>query len=245
MNNSKLSYFSSLKIIGCLIFDIGLILAYFKVFSLFILIFTVKSILILFILIIGLMIFNGAVIFPNMLFKSIGIPYSASIVTLLVLYAIGANILSIFLIPGSLLWYIVWELIIFAVFLVIFSIIAVFSKGAAEEVVKVEREEVEKTSILLQLLEIEDILTVKEEEAILPILNLFKTLKERIQVSTPFGRINGNNAVLQVENQIKNNLVSLQVILKGDLTDKNLIQLQKLIEDTRILVINREILNIK
>jgi hypothetical protein len=180
-----------------------------------------------------------------MLFKSIGIPYSASIVTLLVLYAIGANILSIFLIPGSLLWYIVWELIIFAVFLVIFSIIALFSKGAAEEVVKVEREEVEKTSILLQLLEIEDILTVKEEEAILPILNLFKTLKERIQVSTPFGRINGNNAVLQVENQIKNNLVSLQVILKGDLTDKNLIQLQKLIEDTRILVINREILNIK
>lgn len=246
MNNSKLSSLSTLKIIGCLIFDIALILAYFKIFGLFVLIFPVKSILILFVLFVGLIIFNGAVILPSMLFKSIGIPYAASTTTLLALYAIGANIISIFLISGSTVLYIVWELVIFAVFLVIFSIIAIFSKGAAEDIAKVEKEQADKTSIMSQLLEIEGTLVEKEnQDNILSCLNLFKALKERIQASTPFGRISGNMAVLEIENQIKNNLVSLKAGIQGNLTDKNLIEMETLIEDTRRLVINRETLNIK
>lgn len=246
MNNSKLSSIGVLKILGCFIFDFALILAFFKTFGLFFIIAPVKSMLILFILLVGLLIFNGAVIFPSMLFKSIGIPYSVSIAILFVLYAVTANILSIFLIPGSATYYVVWELTIFAVFLVAFSLIASFSKCAAEDVFKVEKEQSEKTSIMLQLLEIEDILTSKEnQDAILQCINLFKALKERIQVSTPFGKISGNSAVLQTENQIKNNLIELKAGLQEDLTDKNLVDMQKLLENTRRLVINRETLNIR
>jgi hypothetical protein len=246
MNNSKLSSTDMLKTLGCFIFDFALILAFFKVFGLFFLINPGKSILILFVLLVGLMILNGAVIFPSMLFKRIGIPYSAAIATLFVLYAIAANILSIFLIPGSIVWYAVWELIIFAAFIIIFSIITAFSKAVVEDIVSVEREQAEKTSIMLQLLEIEDLFISKgNQEAIVQCFNLFKGLKERIQFSTPFGRISGNNAVLEVEDQIKNKLVALKTGLQGNITDKNLVELKSLVEGTRRLVINRETLNIK
>lgn len=246
MNNSKFSSISTMKILGCFIFDIALILAYFKVFGLFLLIAPDKSILILLVLLVGLLALNGAVVFPSVLFKIIGVPYAASITTLLVLYAIAANILSIFLIPGSTVWYIVWELIIFAIALVIFSIIANFSKTASEKIIRDEKEQTEKASIMLQLLEIEDELTAKEnQEALAPCLNSFQALKERILSSTPFGRISGNSAILEIENQIKDNLLSLKIGLQGNLNDEKLVQLQKSIDNTRKLVVNREILNIK
>jgi hypothetical protein len=246
MNNSKLSSNDMLKTLGCFIFDFALILAYFKVFGLFFIINPGKSILILFVLLVGLIIFNGAVIFPSMLFKRIGIPHSASIATVFVLYAIVANILSIFLIPGSIVWYIVWELIIFATFIVTFSIIVAFSRNVLEDNIKAEKEQADKTSIMLQLLEIDDLFIAKgNQKAILQCFDCFKALRERIEFSTPFGRISGNNAVLEVEDKIKNNLVSLKVGLQGNLTDKNLVELQSLVEGTRRLVINRETLNIK
>jgi len=192
------------------------------------------------------MIFNGAIIFSGMLSKSIGIAYSPSAEILFVLYAVGENILSILLIPLSTFWYIFWEAIIFATFIVIFSIIVVFSKSSAEDTARVEKEEADKTSILIHLLEIEGILTAKDnQEAALPCLNSFKALKERIQDSTPFRRISGNSSVLEIANKIKNNLVSLKAGFQGNLTDKALWELQRLLEDTRRLVINRETLNIK
>ena len=54
-----------------------------------------------------------------------------------------------------------------------------------------------------------------------------------------------NSAVLEVENQIKDNLVTLKNGFQENLTDNTLINLQRLLEDTRRLVINRETLNIK
>lgn len=245
MNSSKDS-FKSLKTIGCLIFDIALILAYFKGLGLFALIFPIKSILIFFVLLVGLVALNGAVICPSMLFKRIGVPYCASAVTMSVLYAIVSNIFSIIFVSGSTVWYIVWELIVFAVFIVIFSIVGAFSKSAAQELAKAVKEQNDKTIIMEQLLEIENILTVKEnQDDILQCRKVFKKLKERIQASTPFGRISGNSSVLEIENQIKNKLESLKVSLHGNLTYEDLIEMEKLIEDIRRLVINRETLNIK
>ena len=77
MKNDKFSSMDVLKILGCFIFDIAVILAYFQMFGLFLIIAPIKSMLILFVLLIGLIIFNGAIIFPSMIFKSIGIPYTA------------------------------------------------------------------------------------------------------------------------------------------------------------------------
>lgn len=258
MNNSKISSTVLLRISGCFIFDVAVILAFFKVVGLFFIIAPGKSSFMLLVLLIGLLIFNASIILPSMLFKSIGIPYSASTVTVMLLYVIVANIISIFFITGSTAMYIVWELIIFACLLVVLSIICTFLKGAEENILKIEIEREDKTSVMLQLLQIEDTLNKKEnEEYFLSIINLFKTLKERIKASTPFGRIIGNSSVFELENQIKNNLVSLQEGLETWLTDKKsikleksfelneLIRLEKLIKDTRTLVINRETLNIK
>lgn len=246
MKNDKLSSADLMKILGCFIFDIGITLAYFQIFGLFLIIAPIKSMLILFVLLMGLLILNGAIIYPSMIFRTIGIPYTAGTVTLCILYAIISNAISIFLIPGTIIGYVVWELIIFAIFIIIFSVIGAFSKTTSEEAYKAEKEQTEKTLIMLQLLEVENALNNKEnQEEIMKCRSLFNALKERIKASTPFGRISGNNAVFQVENQIKENLVSIKLGFQEDLTDKTLAELERLLEDTRRLVMNRETLNIK
>lgn len=245
MNNNKLSSINMLRILGCFVFDIALILAFFKIFGLFFIINPVKSVLILLVLFLGLMILNLIFIFSDMLFISIGIPCNVATRILVVLYAIIANVFSVLLIPESIVWYVVWQLIIFAVFILIFAIIAAFSNGEAKEIIKSENEQTEKAFLMLQLLEIDDAFAAKEDqEAFTQCINLFKALKERIQFSTPFGRIISNNAVLNAEKQINHNLVTLKVSIKENLDDKDLVKLQRLIKDTRRLVINREELNI-
>lgn len=246
MNNNKSSSLGELKILGCIIFDIAIIIAFLKAFSLFFIIAAGKSMLILFILLVGLIILNGAVIFPDMVYKRLGIPYSAAIAILMVLYVIISNMFSILLIPYSIVWYIVWELIIFATFIIILSIITVFSKGELEDVLKAEKEQTDKTLINLQLMEIEHaLIEKKEQEGILSLINIFNVLTERIKASTPFGRIVNNYSVLEVENRIKNNLLSFQLGIQEGSEHRDLLQMKKLLEDTQSLVINRETLNIK
>lgn len=238
MNDNKNLIFRLIKVLGCIIFDIAIILTYLKVFALFTLVSPVKSILALFILIVGLIILNAAIIVPSMLYKRIGIPYSLATVTLPVLYFMGSNIISVAFMPGSMVWYIVWELIIFAVFLVMFSVISVFSNNVAEDNSKAEKEKNDKIIITASLLEIENILKTKEnEDGISQCIKNFKMLKERIQASTPFGRISGNSAVLEIENEIKENL---ELIKEG--LEENSVEMQKLIERTQRLAINREAL---
>ncbi|WP_298836921.1 hypothetical protein [Clostridium sp.] len=246
MKNSKMSSIGGLKISGCFIFDIAVILAFFKVYGLFFIIAPGKSIFMLGVLLVGIIIFNGVVIFPSMIFKNIGMPYLASTVTLLLLYVIIANVFSLFFITGSTVWYMVWELIIFAVLLIALSTISRFLKCEIENTMKIEKEKTDKSLVMLQLLKIEATLNKKEKEkSILSIINVFKILKERIQASTPFGRITENSAVLELEKQIKDNLVAVQAGLEVTLTDNMLSELKGLLEDTRTLVVNREILNIK
>lgn len=245
-NNNKLSSVDTMRIMGCAIFDIAIILAFFKFCGLFLVIAPEKSILMILVLLIGLISINGGVIFPSMLFKRIGIPYSVAVSTVLALYAIIANVTSVMLIPANVVWYLVSELIIFAIFITIFSVCISFSKASETELVNIEKEQLEKTSITMQLMEIQTIIEGKEDQkTILPCIKSFNALKERIKASTPFGRIIGNGAVLEVEEQIKNNLVTLKNGFEENLTDDNLIKLQRLLEDTRRLVINRETLNIK
>lgn len=244
MKDNKLSL---LGILGCLAFDAALIIAFYKAFGLFDTITTDKSIVMLLVLIIGLIIFNGTIIFPTVLFMKLGIQYSSSATMFLILYAIIANVLSIYLIKGSITWYIIYELIILSVFIIGFSRVAAVSEELAKDVIKIEKEQADKFSVAMHLIEIERILKAYEnQEAVEPSINLFMALKERIQASTPFGRISGNSAVIEIEQQIKDNLVTLQSGFQEKLTDNNrIVELQQLIEDTRRLVINRETLNIK
>lgn len=244
--NNKLSHINILKITGCIIFDIALVLAFFKTFGVIFIIDPIKILFALSVLIVGLAIFNIALILPSILFKSIGIPYSVSITSLFILYAFIANILSTFLIGGSIVSYIAWEFILLGIFIFTFSVIMSFSKSATEEIRKAEKENIEKSSVKLKLMEIETTLEANEnKDDLLPIINSFIILKERIQASTPFGRINDNNSVLDLEYKINDNLSFLIEMLKSDLTGNNLVELKKMIENTRALVVNRETLNIK
>lgn len=246
MSDNKISVSYGLKILGCITFDMALILAFFKAFGLFIIIAPVKSILMLFTLIIGLFAINIAVIMPSNLYKKIGIPYSVSLITFFVLYGLSANVLSIFLIRGSAIWYIIWELIIFAVFIGILSVLTIFSGSEMENISRVENEQYEKTSIMIELLEIEDMLNkMHEDDKFSTVLNSFNNLKERIQASTPFGRILDNNVIQALENQIKGNLISFKIGLQEKSEEGNFTELQNMIEETRRLVIKREKLNIK
>lgn len=244
MKDNKLSL---LGILGCLAFDAALIIAFYKAFGLFDTITTDKSIVMLLVLIIGLIIINGTIIFPTVLLTKLGIQYSGSATMFLILYAIIANVLSIYLIKGSITWYIIWELIILSVFIIAFSRVTAVSEVLAKDVIKIEKEQADKFSVAMHLLEIERLLKANEnKDEFKSSIDLFMALKERIQSSTPFGRITGNNAVLEIEHQIKDNLVSLQSGFQEELTDKDrIVELQQLIEDTRRHVINRETLNIK
>lgn len=246
MNDNKLFSTKILRTAGCIIFDIALLLAFFKIFWIVIIIDPIKFILALFVLLAGLIIFNISLILPSRLFKSIGIPYSISITSLCVLYSLVANVFSLYLIKGKIIWYLVWELILIALFIFAINIIISFSRGSEQENRKSEKENIEKTSVKLKLMAIETAFDVNENKSsLLPSINSFEVLKERIQASTPFGRINGNNSVLDLENQINDNLSFLLEMLKAELTDNNIVELGKIIENTRRLVISRETLNIK
>jgi len=182
-----------------------------------------------------------------MLYKRIGVAYSASIVTVSILYAVASNVLSVFLLAGSTAWYIVWQLIILAVFMGLLSVIALFSKRAMDDINKDKREQIAKSSIKAQLLEIEADMNAKKDcEGMLDVINSFKILKERINASTPFGRIAGNEAVADIEDEIRSNLLRLQSSIRAeDLSKDNLADIIKLIEDTRRLVVNREAMNVR
>lgn len=245
MNNNKFSSLNILKVLGCFIFDIAILIAFFKGFGLFLIIAPAKSIIIFLVLCFSILALNTVIIFQDILFRYIGLPYSNSIITCVVLYAIISNSLSFFFLLGSTIWYLVWELIIFAIFLIILSAITTFTKGVQTDKVKNEKEQADKTSILLQLIEIENALAAKEKlEGVLKFIALFEDLKERIQASTPFGRISNNNQISDIELKIKNNLSTIKSYAEEDISDKNKIEIQKLISDTKRLVIDREQLNI-
>lgn len=246
MERDHYSISKLLKFIGCLLFDIAIIIAFLKAFALFSILAPVKSILMLIVLLIGLAAVNCAVLLSDVLFKKVGIAYSAASISLLITYAFVANILSVYLIKGNVIWYIVWELIILSVLIALFSIIVFYSGRVSENIRRAEIEQISKSQINIQLMNIENAIMARQnDEDILPIINSFKALKERINASTPFGRITGNSAVLDIENKIKKNLEYLHSKLESTLTEESMAEIKKLLDDTRRLVINREALNVR
>lgn len=204
----------------------------------------VKSIFMLLFLLLGLAMLNGAIAFPHLIFDKIGVPYSASIIILFILYAVLSNVLSAFLIVGSIVTYIVWELILFAAFIIFLSFFMSFSKKASENMQNVKEEQSAKIIINLQLMKIEAAINAAENDNS-AISNSYKALKERINASTPFGRITDNQAVTEVENMIKSNLQNILSSISLDLDGKESASIQKLLDNTRQLLINREKLIVK
>lgn len=246
MNNNDFSMTKLLKIAGCFLFDIAILLAFYHGFSLFAILEPGKSVAMLFTLILGLGIINAAILVPEKFARRFGIVHTSSVILLSFLYAIIANLLSGFLIAGSIFWFIVWELIIFSLFIFSISIIGFFAKRTSLERERDTFERGHSQSILAQLMDIENVLHSKRGNPdFSQVLQSFKELKERIQASTPFGRIVDNHSIIEIEQTVRNNLQFIFLQSKLDDADSDPEQMIRTLDDTHRLIKNRELLNIK
>ena len=96
MDKERISPTFNLTLVGCLIFDFAIILAFFKIFGLFLIVIFSKSLCAMLVLLLGLAASNVAVVAPNILFKNVNLPFSNAISVLLILYACIANVASVF-----------------------------------------------------------------------------------------------------------------------------------------------------
>lgn len=246
MDNKQLSLSGILKLAGCILFDTAMIIAFFNIFALFSLISPVKSSLMLFVLLVGLCIVNGTLFLPGIFSKKIGTVYSTAIIIISILYAITANLISASLIYGYVVWYVVWEIILLSVYLMLISVLVFFSKKASVSADDIRNEQDESLAIKMQILKIDSqIASISGSDSREQIQKSFKTLKERINASSPFGRIVNNGKITSLEGEIKNNLNLLLLKIQANVSTENISDIQKLMEDTRNLVIIREVVNIK
>ncbi|MFD0682273.1 MULTISPECIES: hypothetical protein [unclassified Paenibacillus] len=243
MRYFNFSNFGLYRLLAVLVFDIAIIVGFYSIFSALFILAPMKLVIMSLVLFAGLLFFSGAVVFPN-LFGRGSIPYPISIIVVSILYLAVSNLISVAFIMGNIVWYICWELFIFAILIGVLSTITYFSNRESEDSTQLEKSE--KTNINMQLMIIEASLNAKKNnEGILPIIQSFKVLKERINASTPFGRITGNSAVYELENTIRDNLEFIQLHIRSNAIDKNIADIQSLIDETRHLIVNREALNVR
>ena len=246
MRIGSFSISSLLKIAACLVLDAAILIFFFNIFALFTVLAPVKSLLMLLVLLASLAIANAAVLFPSAIAKRIGVVHSTSIIITAIAYAIAANLLSILTFAGSIVLYVVLQLIMFAGFLALLSIISFSAKKTMLDKNLDEIEQQGKLSVMMQLIDIETALHNKQTEEGVPlILQSFKELKERINASTPFGRMTGNRAAMDIEQTIQNNLQYIHLQSKLNMTPSIVADVQKLMDETRRLVMHRETLNLR
>lgn len=238
MKDNKTSSVSAFRILGCIIFDIAIVLGLHSILGLFYIIAPAKSSLVLLFLLMGLAIFNGVVLFPSTLFNRFGVPYSTSLIVVSLLYVLISNTLSIFLINGTIIGYLVWQLILLAFYFLMLALVISFTRKIEKDSIKDENEQNENNLVKLYLINVETALEEKgNQESITTSLSLFRSLKERINASTPFGRITDNLAVLDLEQKIKKNLLTAEEILEEELNENNITTLDSLFENTKDLLL--------
>ncbi|WP_168121446.1 hypothetical protein [Paenibacillus sp. HB172176] len=235
-----------LKAAGCLIFDIAVILAFFHWFSFFAILSPVKSILMLMVLLVGLIVFNAVIFPPRGWFQRVGIVSISSMITVAIAYAVLSNLVSILAISNSVVTYIVWELILLSAFIMALAAIHWFSQRIAQDLRLQEVEQNAKQSLRAQIMNIEASLFGKKgDEDLSQLRQSFKQLKDRLNASTPFGRITGNSAVLDIEQAVHGNLEYIHLQSKLEMTEASKNEMGRLMKETLDLIKNRELMAIK
>lgn len=235
-----------LRLAGCMVFDVAMIIAFIKLFALFVLLEPFNSFMMLGVLLASLLISNGVIIFAGQIYKKFGIVYATTIVVAVLGYTVIANIVSIITIAGSVVSYMVWQLMLLACLLVFLSVISFFAKKFSNDGHSEELEQDMKQIIAVQLMNIESQLYSKQAQAGgARLLRSFKELKERMQASTPFGRMINNRQALEIENAVQGNLEYIYLQTKREITEEVVEDISQLLEETLRLIINREILLIK
>ena len=256
MNGSGLTVSRVLRILGAALIDTVVIIIFVKKFYWFDTTYAHgmdagESLLMMLILLFGLIAVDWAIIGPP-LYKKVGIAFSIALATLLVLYGVIANIVSILtrvpllMVPSKLIWYIVWQLLILGIFVLFISLIAAFARRNAQSIAAGNAERAFKGNVALMLSDMQAALAAREDDpAAAPVMEAFRALKERINASTPFGRIQGNPAVADLEYRIMGNLNHLLSELRTSFSDGDISKIYGLMEETRTMVMNRERLNLQ
>lgn len=138
MKNSDSPQINGILVAACGIFDLAIIIWYCIHFSLFTLLSPGMSALVLFVLLIGLGIVNYTTIYQTTMQQRIGIAFATSLASLSIFYAIISNLLSFIFFTKDILYlevdiwsYVIWELIVLAVFLGIYAVINSFASKFA------------------------------------------------------------------------------------------------------------------
>ncbi|GIQ70357.1 hypothetical protein DUZ99_15570 [Xylanibacillus composti] len=228
-------------LVGCILFDAAVLLSFINVFSLFSVLAPLKSLVMLFVLAIGLLILNGVVAFPRLLARKFGNAYAIALSGAGLLYGGAANVLSILLIDAATITYVTWELLLLSIFLLFCGIIGYFSRRRELEARRHHRERASEGMTWALLLEIEELLRSKNTHgAYKPLVQSFDRLKERIQASTPFYRITGNQEVTDLERSINERLTTLHIDASLNFSNDHADQMQDLIHEIGRLVRQRE-----
>ncbi|MFA5523439.1 MAG: hypothetical protein WDA24_03695 [Tissierellales bacterium] len=133
MINNKTSSVYILKILGSIVFDIAIIYGFFSVFGLFYSVAIDKSLLVLLFLLLGLALLNGMIFFPNKIFSRLGVPYFISVIVITILYILLSSIFSIFLIKGTIIGYLVWQLVLLSIYSFILALVLYFGQKIEKE----------------------------------------------------------------------------------------------------------------
>ena len=230
-DNNSFSVATIFRVLGALLLDAVVVIIFVKKFFWFTLTMPAgESILMMFILILGLAAVDLVIIAPPMR-KKVGVAYTYAISFLLVLYAIVANLVSILtrfpllLVPSKIIWYVVWQLLILGAFILVISVIAAFAKRAAQDIAAGSVERNARGNIALLLSDMQTTLSARAADpALAPVTEAFRALKERINASTPFGRIQNNPGVTDLEYRIMGNLNFLLSELRVNLSGENISQ---------------------
>ncbi|MDQ6423122.1 hypothetical protein RB620_27195 [Paenibacillus sp. LHD-117] len=246
MSTKNISIAQFLKLAGCLVINAALIIAFIRLFDLFSVMSPLKSMLMLIVLIGSLGVSNAVLFIPGTITGRIGLVHTTTLIVATITYTIIANVISIIAISASIAWYIVWQLVVFAVYLLSLSTISFFARRTAADRDLDKVEQNAKQAVALQLYHIETTLMAKKhEEGFIPLSKSFYLLKERLQASSPFGRFAGNHQLMEMEQQILNHLEYIWMQSKLEITQAAVIEIQKLMEETRQLVMARETMSIQ
>jgi hypothetical protein len=251
-DNNSFSVATILRALGALLLDAVVVIIFVKKFFWFTVMMPAgETLLMMFVLLLGLAAVDVVIIAPPMR-KKVGVAYTSAISFLLVLYAIVANLVSILtrfpllLVPSKIIWYVVWQLLILGAFILVIAVIAAFAKRQAQDNAAGSVERAARGNVTLLLSDMQTTLSARAgDPAIAPVLESFRALRERINASTPFGRIQSNPAAADLEYRIMGNLNFLLGELRINLSGDTIPKIQGLMEETRRMVMNRETLHIQ
>lgn len=234
-----------LKLAACLVLDLAVILGFLNFFSLFTLLNPTRSIIMLFVLLVGLALWNLVILAPRAVVNKLGVAYSTFVLSAIVIYPLVAIFSTVWLREQNTIWYFIIQLLIAFVFIIAVAIVVPF--GKVIEVEKEAREQVAAASDRLDLLlmQIDDMIEEhSQSDSFIMIREKFNLLKERIHASTSFAKMNQKIIVSEMEREIIDELHKLYQRVKPE-QEQNVVAIQATMDHIHQLVKHREQLLIK